>query len=379
MTHARTSVRRCGIRVTALAVTVGIAVLAGGRLGAGREDATRGFLITRSGLAVYDNGMATDCPDGVDPTVEENFQRGLAPAERERLLKPENAKEYAAIWKDAFITGPGDVNVCNNPKSFKDDPRHPPVKGVQGRIAFGMNLDGTADGRATAVTCGHKKFEGPNGETGIDNQLYRATGCSKGYRGNGGSIQQGGGIPAFLIEIRGVDNPQNDDRVEVGVYSTDDVPIQSQTGGALPNQTLHISPNPRFQNEMHGRIVNGEIVTDTLDAMRLKWRISTLGLFGDASENVFRRARLRLKLDPDGGLSGQLGGYRPLMNISTSGYCCKATASTANIDCAAHYNTLAVMADGDPDPETGACTTISAVHAVKGIPAFVLHGAVTRR
>ena len=36
------------------------------------------------------------------------------PAERERLLKPENAKRYAKGWKDDFITGPGGENVCNN-------------------------------------------------------------------------------------------------------------------------------------------------------------------------------------------------------------------------------------------------------------------------
>lgn len=379
MMHTEKAVHRGGVRTIALCATVGLTILAGGRLGAGREGTTQGFLITRSGLAVYDNGMETDCPDGVDPTVEENFQRGLAPAERQRLLKPENAKEYAAIWKDTFITGPGDVNVCNNPKSFKDDPRHPPARGVRGRVAFGMNLDGTTDGRATAVTCGHAKFEGHNGDKGVDNQLYRATGCSKGVRGTGGGVQQGGGFAAFLVEIRGVDSPQNDDRVEVGIYSTDDVLIQSQGGGALPYQTFHVSANPRFHNETSGRIVNGEIVTDTLDALYLKWRISTLGLFGEASENEFRRARLTLRVEPDGGLSGQLGGYRPLMNISASGYCCKATASTANIDCASHYNTLALMADGDPDPETGACTTISAAHTLKGIPAFVIHGSVERR
>lgn len=65
------------------------------------------------------------------------------------------------------------------------------------------------------------------------------------------------------------------------------------------------------------------------------------------------------------------------MNISTVGYCCRGTASTANTDCASEYKTFVMMADGDPDPETGQCTTISAAHKIVGIPAFVVHDANT--
>ncbi len=43
------------------------------------------------------------------------------------------------------------------------------------------------------------------------------------------------------------------------------------------------------------------------------------------------------------------------------------------MDCASEYKTFVMMADGDPDPETGQCTTISAAHRLVGIPAFVIH------
>jgi len=36
-----------------------------------------------------------------------------------------------------------------------------------------MNLDGTTDGAATANSCAHEKFTGPNGEPAVDNQTYR--------------------------------------------------------------------------------------------------------------------------------------------------------------------------------------------------------------
>jgi hypothetical protein len=370
----------CVALFAALGMAVGMTA-GGSSLRAGRDSrhgTTRAFLMTRSVLAIHYGEFDADCPAGFDPTVEENFLATLSPAERARILKPENANEYAKHWKDEFITGPGGENVCNNPKSFAGDTRHPAVKGIQSKIAFGLNLDGTPDGVATAATCGHAKFEGLNGDAAVDNQLYRAIGCSKRYRGAGENVQPGAGLDPFIIELRGVDNPENDDRVEVGIYSTDDVPIQAQTGGYLPDQTFHASSNPRWRNETTGRIVNRELVTDVTD-VHLRWRIATLGQFGEASENEFRRARLKLRLESNGEVTGLLGGYRPLTNISTSGYCCKATASTANIDCASEYKTLALMADGDPDPETGQCTTISAAQKLVGIPSFLVHGATTSK
>ncbi len=107
--------------------------------------------------------------------------------------------------------------------------------------------------------------------------------------------------------------------------------------------------------------------------MRLRHRLSTWGAFGEAFAHELRRVRFKLRLEPDGRLTGLLAGYRPLLSISTIGYCCRGTASTANMDCASEYKTFVMMADGDPDPETGQCTTISAAHRLVGIPAFVIH------
>ena len=355
-----------------------IAVLGGDGVRANSDsEGTRGFLITDSRLAMQYGPFESDCPDGFEPTVEELFQATLSPAERERILKPENAEEYTRAWKFDFIMGPGGENVCQNPKSFMNDPRHPPHRGIQSTVAFGLNLDGTPDGRATPLTCAHPKFEGLSGEAAVDNQLYRAVGCFKGTRGTAESEQQGPRLDPFLLEIRGLDDLQNDDRVEVGVYSIprDDLIIGSQVGAPLPNQSFHISSNPKWRNETTGRIVNGELVTDVLDRMHLSYLLTTWGAFGEVFEHEYRRVRFKLQLEADGGVTGLLGGYRPLMNIYTVGYCCKGTASTANRDCASEYKAFVLMADGDPDPQTGQCTTISAAHRLVGIPAFVIRDA----
>ena len=361
------------------AVLASLAVVALGGLGDrvhAREGSTRGFLIVDSRLAMHYGPFESDCPEGFERTVEENFHATLSPDERERILRPENAEEYANTWKRDFIMGPGGENVCQNPKSFLNDSRHPPHRGVQSRVAYGLNLDGTPDGRATPVSCEHPKFEGLNGEAAVDNQLYRALGCYKSTRGTAESEQSGGGAPdPFLMEFRDVDDMQNDERVEVGIYSIEeeDLILQSPGGEPLPNQSFRISSNPKWRNQTTGRIVDGELRIDNFDRLYLKYRMSTWGAFGEAYSHEFRRVRFRLQLEPDGGLTGLMGGYRPLMNISTVGYCCRGTASTANMDCASEYKTFRLMADGDPDSETGQCTTISAAHKLTGIPAFVSH------
>ena len=231
------SVRQYRGVACAVLAALAITALGGNGVRANSEGSTRGFLITDSKLAMHYGPMESDCPDGFEPTVEENFLATLSSDERERILRPENAEEYGRAWKGEFIDGPGGVNVCQHPKSFIDDARHPIHRGVQSKVAYGLNLDGTADGRATPLTCAHPKFDGLNGEAAVDNQLYRAKGCYKTTRGTAESQQGGmGALAPFLIELRGVDDPLNDDRVEVGIYSieADDLIIQSVVGNVAP-------------------------------------------------------------------------------------------------------------------------------------------------
>lgn len=363
-----------------LVVTVGLTTM-GGTVAAAGEEETRGFLITGSANAFHYGAMEIDCPMGFEPSVEENFLATLTTAERDRLQRPENAKEYAQSWKEDFITGPGGENVCNNAKSFMDDPRHPPFRGVQSSVAYGLNLDGTADGRATANSCAHPKFKGLNGEPAVDNQLYRALGCVKVYEGD--IRAKGGDTPAeqktrralnlYLIELRGLDDLQNDDSVEVGIYSTEDQSIKSDTGTDLPHQSFRATQNPRWRTQAKGRIVDGVLTTDVIEVLYLSWKIATTGPFGQASEHEFRDVRFRVSLQPDGTMSGIMGAYRPIENITTEGRCCKSMASVANHDCASEHKTFVAMADGYPDPHTGQCTMISAAQRVEGIPAFIVH------
>ena len=42
-------------------------------------------------------------------------------------------------------------------------------------------------------------------------------------------------------------------------------------------------------------------------------------------------------------------------------------------NCPAMYAAFKQMADGDPDPKTGQCTTISSAYGVEAVPAFLVH------
>ena len=371
------------LRVTALLLAAVLGLASGGRTMAAAGDGdTKGFLITRSALAFTYDAMEVDCPQGFEMTTEEGFLATLTSAERKRLLRPENAEEYGYKWREEFVTGPGGENICNNPKSFLTDPRHPAYQGVQSTVAFGLNLDGTTDGRATPNSCAHPKFEGLNGEPAVDNQLYRALGCVKVYDGD--IRLRGGDTPAeqrtrraldlYLIELRGLDDMWNDDDVEVGIYSTEDLSQRSPAGTELPHQSFRVTPNPRWRTQTKGRIVDGVLTTDVIEVMYLSWQIPTTGAFGQASEHEFHDVRFRVSLLSDGTMTGIMGAYRPIENITTEGRCCKSMASVANHDCASEHKTFVAMADGHPDPENGGqCTMLSAAQRVEGIPAFVIH------
>jgi len=66
------------------------------------------------------------------------------------------------------------------------------------------------------------------------------------------------------------------------------------------------------------------------------------------------------------------GGYRPIDNaLAVMHVGGPGVASTAGVDCASVRKTLRVLADGDPDPKTGACTSVSTGLNFAAKPAFV--------
>lgn len=322
------------------------------------------------------------CPKGPVLRLRDAYLQTLPAAEATRLRKPENVKEWDAGWQ-AYAFNEAGANVCTNPDMFD----RPMQRTVESPNAWGLDLDGGDK----SETCQHEEFTTPTGVTGIDNQEYRAMGCAPEWRGvDGVSADQKVGMQQFhnsgewtqVILLRGVDSLQNDPEVEVVYANTPDRPVLDTMGKWLPGASFTISNKaPRERNVLRGKIVDGVLTTEPAD-------IKLAGTWGQSAERDlrgprgrfdYRKARLQLKFQPDGTLTGLMGGYRPYFDTILSGSLGGAgTALVAGHDCASQLKTLKTLADGLKDPKTGECKGISSAQQIRAIPAFVTDVPATR-
>jgi len=364
--------KRLGTSTLALAAA---GMMLGGLTAApAKASETRGYVISWFHRAAY--SQDGDCPGGVNPISEIFVKKiltelGKTPQEQEALFKDYPANMYGAVVMRGKIDGKP-VNVYTNPTSVPD----PQVHTVVGKYAYGFNLDGKG-----AVS--PNGFEDPEThEQGVNNQLFRALGCFVAERGTPTTrptwpaIQWDAGrdqMPAWVIEISGMDDPKNDDDVTVSIMRATGATTRNASGDPQQDMTYRIDPNPRMQNVVHGKIKDGILTTGKFEFYMLQDPI--LGV----AEYRFHDARLRLAINPDGTLKGILGGYTPWKTIYTS----LAIGGSVNelnlsIDMPGAFYALRRMADAYPDPKTGENSAISSAFRIEAIPAFLVHPQETR-
>jgi hypothetical protein len=339
-----------------------------------------GFVISTFGVAVHPGKEA--CPNGLSNMVRDNFLSTLPPAERERLLKPENEPELTKDWKAYGFSPDHRMNVCANYDKFD----HPLYKTVQNKIAYGLNLDGDSSGKPNdPYVCPHEKFTSPMGEKGIDNQYYRALGCERNWRAADGGVgaDMAMGYKNSLMSdytivmiLRNVHSLVNDDNVEVILASSRDKPIVDTQQNFIRNASYQVTTNPHWRNVLHGHIVNGVLTTDPKDVVLER----QLGVRprGVPTDWDFARSRLQLAFKPDGTLDGIVGGYVPLTAFMLQQIGGGAgTVTVADIDCASQYLTIKALADGERDATTGQCHRISSAMHIEAVPAFVFDQTTT--
>jgi hypothetical protein len=352
-----------------------------------KPSTTRAFVISKFTYELYfDPNFNKVCPKGWFPGLEQAFLESLAPKERERLMKPESTEERGRRYRTEFAEGPNGEDQCVNPMSFIGDSRYAPAlsRAVQSKIGLGMNLDGTVDGRATARTCAHKKFVSPNGEPGIDNQVFRAIGCSRLWRGadkSGGDQLQWeqqymhDGNFNYVIEISGITDLRNDE-VEVRIYSTEDNPVSDAQNNYIPDQTFTVTSNTKWHNFTRGKIVNGVLKTESIPWLRLdhSYPVANGNGMGAVHERVYRDAKFELKFNDDGSISGHMGAYLTPNDLVWAGRGGgKLVGTSSGSACAMEYNAFVELADGYPDPDTGKCTMLSMAYVMEAIPAFLVY------
>lgn len=327
-----------------------------------------GFILTEFAPAVYQG--KDDCPDGLAGTMRENYLAMLPAPQRALMSRPENDAKLVTQWKD-WAHGPENTNICANPELFPDRATQATVKG---KIAPGLDLDNGAG------SCAHESFTSPSGETGIDNQAYRAMGCTRNYRGidglagdnfKGTNLTLATGEHSMVLLVRGVDNLEKDDAVEIILASTDDRPILDSRQNFVTGASYSVGRNPVWRNILRGRIDKGVLTTEAVD-LRLRRSFGHGGQRGAKAEWELHQGRLRLVLQADGSVKGVLGAYQTPRNVMSSTIAGGIGAATvAGIDCASQYNTMLKLADGGRDPKSGQCTMVSSALDVAAVPAFV--------
>ena len=305
---------------------------------------TIAYVLTDLHWAVYESADGkSECPQGYNEGNREQFKQLFPEDGRTRtLLETQLRREvdgwYPTTAAEAF--------------TFKE---------AQGPIAYGLNLDGKV---------GPHDFTSPEGDKGIDNELYRVLGCVRNYRPPEGAIQGFDNDEVtkdvynrLIIELSGVESLVDDDDVTVMVYRGRDPILLDSTGkNAIPgaSQRIDFQWGAKFIQKLHGQIHGGVLTTDAADFI-YPWAV-----FYIATDEFMHAARFKLKLTSSHA-EGLIGGYADieswysqLMRSYSTHHQSYGQSSAPSI-----YKALRRLADGYPDPHTGANTAISSALLAK--------------
>lgn len=342
----------------------------------GRPPETLGFVLSdwRQELPRIHPGH---CPDGPNPT-EFEFHGVSMPTFRRDMVE---MGWPAAVRKHL----PPDA--CTDP-SAQEDPGHLTMEAPLG--SGGLDLDGHSSLPTDELRCAHRDFFDDEMRLGIDNQLARVLGCSRGYFSqnflNRSQRSPADARPfseqgsAILIEIADVEDRRNDDEVRVRIVSSPDPIRRASNGSPLPYASLSEHPVERYRSRWAaGTIADGRLQTEPLD-LRLRYRNAVVD-----DEVVWLDARIDAVLHEDGQMTGTIGYFWEAENLfrilnghqidgQPTG---RLAAHSRGYMCAGLYRALWRAADGHFDPERGHCTSLSAAHWFEAIPAFVISASDT--
>jgi hypothetical protein len=319
----------------AIATTTGAAWAASPAGPAGAGNLSIAYVLTNLSWANYQtaDGKA-ECPQGFNEGNREQF-KALHPNGgplRATQLQYEIESWYPTLADDGF--------------AFHE---------AQGTTALGLNLDGKV---------GPHDFTSPDGEPGIDNQLYRALGCIKNYRAPDGAIRffddemiGRDDYNRLMFEITGADSLVESPHVLVTVYRGLDPLLFDATGKkVVPGGSERIDTRwgARYIRTLRGSIHDGVLTTDPVD-LAYPWAPFYL-----PTDEYMHAARLRLKLTPTtaegliAGYSDVETWYQQMMRSWSTHHQNYGQTAAPSL-----YRALRRLADGYPDPSTGANTAIS--------------------
>lgn len=336
----------CGLLLSALPGAATAAPLVDGRIG---------YVLTQRHWAVYQTEDAkAECPNGFN----------IGPREQYDALFPEGP---------GVVRTEADTRLVREGRRFHRTTTEEPFPFylAQGDTSYGLNLDGKVDA---------DDFLSPEGDEGIDNQLYRAMACIAIYRGPDGTFYHfsnlfmyGNAYNRWMIELSDVDDLANDDDVTVTFYRGLDDLVSDATGkGFVPGGTQRVDWRwgQSFIQEVKGKIVDKVLTTEPTERTKFPWSFPNIG----GGFHIFRDFQLKLRLSPQTA-EGMVAGYADVeqYNHRLNRNWTTHHQSYGQLSAASLYRAMKNLADAYPDPKTGQNTAISSAVNVVLHQVYIMH------
>ncbi len=299
---------------------------------------TRGYLISWFAVATNNPDFPVNCPIAAkDPDRVKYVAVG----------GEGNGKKYTAT-------------VNGQPESvlaYPDASPDPGLETVVGPYAYGFDLGSAAT----------SKFIDPDTHEKVDNQLWRAVGCTVSFQATPPVLPYSETAPwgtmldtspGYAIQISGTDLSK-DGPVSVTLDRTVRHPERDAAGGVRTGVTYVIDPSPRSHNVLKGEIKNG-ILSIQPDYIYL---VGTLPFY---TQIDLKNAHMRLHSEPGGKIVGYWGGYADWRAWIYT-YTARPAGGANDLGL---YWALKRLADADPDPVTGENRMISVTWRIEAVPAF---------
>jgi len=371
-----------------------LAVMAGTAMPAAAAPWVRGYVVGQYEYAFRYGGRAdftrgaeiepgVDCPHGasthfandVNTKIAVQRQKFRSQQEIDWIAKPPGLDQVRApvltrfhIWNRAvaYRGYKRGIETYVNPWAA-EDPGQPQVTS---RIGDGFNLDGKVKAA---------DFVSPDGEKGIDNNLYRAWGCDAPWRGNGNATldlrandKMQDGLYTMVIRVSGNKDPMNDDNATLEIGYSPDKLVKDARGGISVDYSYRILSTSQY-TKLKAKIKNGVVETEQVEHLhspRIAWFYDQTG---DAN---FSKGKIRLNMSPDGlSATGLLAGYRDWRELYTENTFAQDGGQQGireHEDHVSLYYALRRNADGMYNPKTGKNDGISSVYRIKLASAYVV-------
>jgi len=347
------------------AVLAGAAVVAM-QAGAAEAAQTYGYMISSLSTATW-NDYKTNCPQNINGFALDTRRRdliaiGLTKEEADRLIGGANGdvenlpREISERLNMRAIVNGKPASFYNYPEAV---PNPPVIESVVGPTAFGFDLDGKSSGT---------EFTDPDTGAKVDNQLWRAVGCTETFRATPPALPYTEEVswalaidtaPAWMMSITGEDLTK-DGPVTVTFERATQHLERDANGAVMTHGTYVIDPLGRSRNVLKGEIKNGVLTVAPVESFYLQ---SQMPFYAEIS---MRKAQMRMQVQPDGRLLGYWGGY-----VDWKRFAYMLTSRPGSgADALGIYHSLKRFADASPDPKTGENTEISTTWRMEAVPAF---------